>query len=221
MKGNNNMTNFWKELGSVKSVYQEQIEAVQKNNQLLTKNGIIYYRAKPKNKRISNKRMSKHKYISIILAMVLVGLAMRYTYLVKTIDYISPVDGMENINLDPVRFTEQELETFYGKHTKQAHAGTVTDNLIIEIFGDDAEWAFECLRSENAGHNPTATNKNRNGTIDTGIFQVNSIHCGKIGLAHDREACIEELKKPEVNIKIAKQIYDTSGSKAWFGKSCN
>ena len=215
------MTNFWKELGSVKSVYQEQIEALQKSNQLLTKNGIIYFRAKPKNKRISNKKMSQYKYISIILAMVLVGLAMRYTYLVKTIDYISPVNGTENINLDPVRFTEQELETFYRKHTAQAYAGTPTSDLIIDIFGKDADWAFKCLKSENARHNSTAINYNRNGSVDTGVFQVNSIHCGKVGLAHNREACIEELKKPEVNIRIAKQIYDGSGSRAWYGRTCN
>lgn len=92
---------------------------------------------------------------------------------------------------------------------------------IISVFGEHAEWAFKCLKSENARHNPNAMNYNRNGSIDTGIFQVNSVHCGKVGLAHDREACIEELKKPEVNIKIAKQIFDASGSKAWYGKSCN
>ena len=141
-------------------------------------------------------------------------------YKVKTIEYISPVG--EKISLNPVRFTKEELEAFYRKHATQAYAGTPTSDLIIEIFKDDAEWAFKCLKSENATHGAERININRDGSKDVGIFQVNAFwHCGKLGYARSSEACIEELKKPEVNIRIAKQIFDTQGKSAWYGKTCN
>lgn len=216
--------NFWKELGSVKSVYQEQIEALQKDNQLLTKNGVVYYRTKPKNKRILRTKgvkftLTDYKLLAIGLTAVLAIIVFAYVYEVKKIDYISPVSG--KVNLDPVRFTKEELETFYRKHATQAYAGTPTSDLIIETFGKDAEWALKCLKSENATHGATRTNVNRDGTTDVGVFQINAYwHCGKIGYPRSSTACIEELKKPEVNIKIAKQIFDTQGKSAWYGKTC-
>lgn len=47
---------------------------------------------------------------------------------------------------------------------------------ITEVFGEEAPNAFNILYCENRGLRPDAINHNRNGSIDEGIFQINSIH---------------------------------------------
>ena len=74
---------------------------------------------------------------------------------------------------------------------------------IVEAFGEDAPDAFNVLYCENRGLNPNATNHNRNGTIDRGLFQINSIHGG------------EELFDIDTNIRAAKKIFDNRGWTAW------
>ena len=43
-------------------------------------------------------------------------------------------------------------------------------------FGDDAWKAFKVLDCENKGLNPYAINVNKNGSIDRGYWQINTIH---------------------------------------------
>ena len=43
-------------------------------------------------------------------------------------------------------------------------------------FGDDAWKAFRVLDCENMGLNPYAINVNKNGSIDRGYWQINTIH---------------------------------------------
>jgi len=53
--------------------------------------------------------------------------------------------------------------------------------------------------------NPNAVNTgNKNGSVDRGIFQINSIH------GHG-----EELFNADTNLQIARKIYDKNGWKAW------
>jgi len=166
------------------------------------------------------------KVLSIQLAVVLIIITFLNIIILesnrRSSARIKEYNPAVKIDLDPIRFTIEELETFYRKHTIQAYAGTPTDDLIIEIFGDDADWAFRCLKSENATHGADRENINRDGTKDIGVFQVNSYwHCGKLGYARSSAECEDELRKPEVNIRIAKQIYDSSGPRAWYGGTCN
>lgn len=74
---------------------------------------------------------------------------------------------------------------------------------ITEAFGEDAPDAFNVLYCENRGLNPNATNHNRNGSIDRGLFQINSVHGG------------DELYNIDTNIKKAKQIFNQRGWSAW------
>lgn len=76
-------------------------------------------------------------------------------------------------------------------------------DLIVEVFGEDAPDAFNVLFCENRNLNPNATNHNNNGTIDRGLFQINSIHGG------------EEMFDPETNVKKAKAIFDKQGWRPW------
>jgi hypothetical protein len=58
-----------------------------------------------------------------------------------------------------------------------------------------------------------ATNRNGNGSIDRGLFQINSIHLGRAGCPSSGEA----LFNASTNAKCAYQIYKSQGSNAWYG----
>lgn len=103
------------------------------------------------------------------------------------IEYISRVEAEEPI-----------LET-YG-----APANIV--DLVVKYFGDEAQNALKVVGTcENGKWNTTATNHNRNGSVDSGIFQINSIH----GYSQ------EYLFNPENNIRVAKKIFDGRGWTSW------
>lgn len=75
---------------------------------------------------------------------------------------------------------------------------------IEEAFGDQADTAKQIAFCE-SGIRAEATNKNKNGTTDTGIFQINSIH----------QIPEKYLKDPLINIRVAKVLYDRQGWNPW------
>lgn len=77
---------------------------------------------------------------------------------------------------------------------------------IIEKFGDDGANAITMIRKcENSTFDQTRTNHNRNGTIDYGIFQVNSIHAARYGS--------EFMTDWKANVDTAYEIYKAAGKK--------
>lgn len=73
--------------------------------------------------------------------------------------------------------------------------------------------AINCFYSESGLRTEAVNNKNKNGTIDRGVAQINSIHKMLPADAHD-------FRK---NIQKAYQIYKNRGNsfQAWYGKNCN
>jgi C-type lysozyme/alpha-lactalbumin family len=61
-----------------------------------------------------------------------------------------------------------------------------------------------------------ATNANNNGSIDRGLFQVNSIHLGSFSDCPAKNAA-KELFSAEANVKCAAAIYRAQGLNAWYG----
>ena len=59
-----------------------------------------------------------------------------------------------------------------------------------------------------------ATNKNRNGTIDRGLFQINSIHLGN---TRNCPASSKAIFDPLTNTRCALAIYKMQGINAWYG----
>lgn len=56
---------------------------------------------------------------------------------------------------------------------------------------------------------------NSNGTVDYGLFQINSVHID------DNEVTIEKLLNVRSNIKIAVDVYNKEGFEAWSSyKKC-
>lgn len=76
--------------------------------------------------------------------------------------------------------------------------------MIEEKFPENPKLMVAIARAE-SGLNPYATNKNKNGSVDTGIFQINSVH------GHDQL----ELTKIEKNIEVARKVYEKQGLGAW------
>lgn len=79
----------------------------------------------------------------------------------------------------------------------------------MDTFPENPRTALAIVACE-SGFNPNAHNaSNKNGTVDSGLFQINSIH-------HTR---MEELGldvwKPQDNIKFARMLYDESGFAPW------
>jgi lysozyme C len=58
-----------------------------------------------------------------------------------------------------------------------------------------------------------ASNKNRNGSTDYGLFQINSIHFGRSGCPSSGAA----LYNATTNAKCAYSIYKSQGMNAWYG----
>lgn len=75
---------------------------------------------------------------------------------------------------------------------------------IRQVFGKDADDAIKVARCESK-LNPLAVGHNTNGSTDTGIFQINSIH-GVNGYF---------LTNWRTNVDIAKTIFDRNGWNAW------
>lgn len=74
---------------------------------------------------------------------------------------------------------------------------------IYEVFGEDYDDAMKVLECENRGLNPNAINHNRNGSIDEGIFQINSIH---------KQPNMQDYK---ANIDYAYKIFKRQGWSPW------
>jgi len=60
-----------------------------------------------------------------------------------------------------------------------------------------------------------ASNRNSNGSIDRGLFQINSIHLGRAGCPSRGNA--GALYSAATNAKCALQIYRSQGLNAWYG----
>lgn len=79
------------------------------------------------------------------------------------------------------------------------------EDKIKQTFPEQPEIMLAVAKAESK-LNPHATNINRNGTKDTGIFQVNSVH------GYNEEW----LKNEDNNLKAARKIYEKQGLKAWY-----
>jgi hypothetical protein len=61
-----------------------------------------------------------------------------------------------------------------------------------------------------------ASNRNRNGSMDRGLFQVNSIHLGSVSACPDKDEA-KSLFNAATNVKCAAAIYRMQGLNAWYG----
>lgn len=96
-------------------------------------------------------------------------------------------------------------------------------SLVSKYFGKEADNMMEVLKGENRGLNPRAENVNKDGSIDRGLFQINSntfadfMRRKKDRLYKMGIRSFEDMYDPEKNVKMARIIWEEQGYNAWYG----
>lgn len=114
-----------------------------------------------------------------------------------------------------------------------ARGGNPWQKEIKDIFGEDAAdfervmgWDYPDGRpggGENRGYNPKAENKNKNGTLDIGLLQINEGTYKDFSRRHKSKldnlgiSAYTDLYDPIKNLQFAKVIFDEQGFNAWYG----
>lgn len=73
-----------------------------------------------------------------------------------------------------------------------------------------------CTAKYESSFHERASNKNRNGSTDRGLFQINSIHLGSMSGCPSRGNS-NALYTASTNAKCAYSIYKAQGLNAWYG----
>ncbi len=143
-----------------------------------------------------------------LLALSTYAIASRYDSSLRGLQFQNPIQS-------PLRFDQQE--TFLKAPQKVKNAPTSVSNAkhepdslearICDVFGSQCETAIAVAKAE-SGLRCDAQNINKNGSIDLGIMQINSIHLKKGWKAKDLLDC-------DKNIELAYSIYKGSGWSAW------
>ena len=114
----------------------------------------------------------------------------------KTVVYVNKNVGVQ----ENLKDTPDHAEEVIGNDGAQVPITT----LIREAFPDNADTMVAIAQAESS-LNPKAEHRNKNGSVDACLFQINSIH------GYDKEW----LKEPKNCIEAAKKIYAKQGLKAW------
>lgn len=128
--------------------------------------------------------------------------------------YLSPVPC--NISIDTIdnnnwySLSLSDIESYYKQQETtedKQEQESVTDK-ITSVFKDHAPDAILIAQCE-SGLNPNAiNNSNSNGSTDTGLFQINSIH----------NIPQRYLLNPDINIQVAYQLFQQQGWSPWVCK---
>lgn len=76
---------------------------------------------------------------------------------------------------------------------------------IREVFGKNADDAIKVFSCESGLKSKCNDGLNKNGSVDCGVGQINTVH----GINR------KWLLKPEINIRVAKQLFDEQGWNPW------
>ncbi|MBX3263421.1 MAG: transglycosylase SLT domain-containing protein, partial [Labilithrix sp.] len=115
--------------------------------------------------------------------------------------------------MDEEELGESEDRLLAGKRLTPAQ---VAAHLRAAGFPENTIGKMVCTAKYESSFYERASNKNRNGSIDRGLFQINSIHLGGTrGCPSKGNA--DALWNPATNAKCALAIYNMQGIRAWYG----
>lgn len=115
--------------------------------------------------------------------------------------------------------SDDAVKSAYYKDTTQASS---TRNYFVEAgnYYNVAPWLLWAVGKVESGHNPYAVNRNKNGTYDIGLMQINSIHLkrlAKYGITR------QKLFDPRISVyagaMILRECMDKYGNN-WNAVSC-
>lgn len=98
---------------------------------------------------------------------------------------------------------------------------------LTAIFGEETANAMMTLEGENTPLDPDATNKNNDGSIDLGLFQINSntfvdfMRRKPELLGANGIVSYEDMRDVTKNIAMARIIFNEQGWNAWYGSPKN
>jgi hypothetical protein len=101
------------------------------------------------------------------------------------------------------QYSDEELMSIAGIPTGQPQSA----------FGKDAE-TFKRIAMAESSNNPRAINRNKNGTYDSGLYQINSIHIPEL----QKQGIIQkpsDLLDSNINTKAASYLYQRDGLRPW------
>ena len=111
---------------------------------------------------------------------------------------------------DVLAYEYPDVIGLIGDTPAEGLVGKTPVDLFDKYFGSEANIARAIAQAESGMRHDVVSRKNRNGTQDRGIMQINSCHADKVG------GDLASLLDPETNIRIAKQIKDSwEGFSAW------
>ena len=93
---------------------------------------------------------------------------------------------------------------------KPLPAVTVARYLADAGFPPHAIPKMVCTALYESSFRPGALNRNRNGSQDTGLFQINDVWLKECGVTRT------QLLNPQVNSECALRVYQEHGMKAWY-----
>lgn len=84
-------------------------------------------------------------------------------------------------------------------------------------FPEDQIGRMVCTaKYESSFYEGAANTRNKNGSVDRGLFQINSIHLGSMHGCPSR-ANAKTLFDAATNTKCALAVFEAQGNKAWYG----
>lgn len=153
--------------------------------------------------RLRQRMISRTKYNILYMWFVVITTILLYYLLKQAAENVQAREFVSPIGRDPIVIEKEvirEVEVVAPCETEKCQIMAY----IVERFGDDADDAITVLnKCENSEFNPLAANHNNNGTIDRGVFQINSVHGG------------EELFNWKTNVDKAYEIFSNGGWRQW------
>ena len=97
---------------------------------------------------------------------------------------------------------------------RRLSTGEIARHLRAAGFPENRIGPMVCTAKYESSYYERASNRNRNGSSDRGLFQINSIHLGE---TRGCPSSANALWDAATNARCAKAIYDMQGLNAWYG----
>lgn len=158
-------------------------------------------------KLVNNEYVPKSYQVQPLIALTITFILCGIAYLFREPNLVSPADAYA-FESYPSESTVIEVTSITVVNKEDLPEIEQIKSYIREVFGKESDNAFKVLSCENKALNPKATNHNRNGSIDRGIFQINSVH-------DNGKAKGKDMFNFEDNIDVAYKIYEEQGWSPW------
>lgn len=140
------------------------------------------------------------------------GLALASMALAMGTGCVADVDGDDEDENDEEAIGQVDEKLLAGRRIPPREVASILRNAG---FPSHVVPEMVCTAKYESSFYERASNRNRNGSVDRGLFQINSIHLGRSGCPSRGNA--GALYTASTNAKCAYQVYRSQGLNAWYG----